>query len=117
MDTEKNRMKVSKYRARRQLRQFGYSEQEIAEIVATTDWSTTTPSDIAAAHTYAPQVRQDGPVEYSRVQYSQATEENWQEMMQGLRAISERHPRFTSIVAGTMLLAIVGYVGYKVISV
>jgi hypothetical protein len=48
-DTEKNRIKVSKYRARRGLREAGYSEDEIDAIIQDVDWSITTPIEVLAS--------------------------------------------------------------------
>jgi hypothetical protein len=49
MNTEENRVKMSKYRARRSLRELGYTEDEIATLITFTNWSSTTPAQFLAS--------------------------------------------------------------------
>ena len=48
MTTDENRVKMSKYRARKALRKLGYSHDEIATLIAATNWSSTTPAQFLA---------------------------------------------------------------------
>jgi uncharacterized protein HemX len=48
--TEQNRIKVAKYRARVGLREAGYTEEEIREIVTSTNWADTTPQQVLAQY-------------------------------------------------------------------
>lgn len=46
-DTEKNRIKVTKYRARKGLRDAGYDEDDVEEIMqSVTDWAQVTAQDL-----------------------------------------------------------------------
>jgi hypothetical protein len=49
-DTEKQRVKISRQRTRRGLQKAGYSEQEIAEIIAGVNWEVMTPARVLAEY-------------------------------------------------------------------
>ena len=49
-DTEQNRVKVAKYRTRKGLRDAGYGDDEIKQILAGVNWATATPLDIIAQY-------------------------------------------------------------------
>lgn len=49
-DTEKNRVKVAKFRIRRGLKDAGYSPEQIADIIDGIDWQTETPGTILARY-------------------------------------------------------------------
>jgi len=119
--TEENRIKVSKYRARKAMREAGYAEQEIIDAVASVDWRMITPKQFLASLTAYPahiDVRHvPGWNDTQHVPAARSPEDtepdiDYADLAETLVAIGKRFPVATLGVCGG-LVSLAGYLHFS----